>query len=210
LAKRLSIEIKKDILNLFIDRKYSIDQLSKKFKCTNTTITRNLKKELGNEKYNEIIASVNYKNNSKSPKKDIKTEVKQNKALTLDTADSQFNFVELPPLDYEIENVPRKEISSVPINNIEFPNVVYMIVNKNIELEVKFLKDYPDWDFLPKEDLERKTIEIYFDLKLAKRSCRKEQKVIKVPNTNVFQIVSPILISRGITRIVSAEKLIAL
>ncbi len=210
MAKRLSIEIKKNILNLFVDSKYSVEQLSKKFKCTNTTIIRNLKKELGNEKYNEIIATGNYNKNSKNSNKDIKIEVKQNKDFTLDPLEPQFDFVELPPLDYEIGNVPRKEISSVPINNIEFPNVVYMIVNKNIELEVKLLKDYPDWDFLPKEDLERKTIEIYFDLKLAKRFCSKEQKVIKVPNTNVFKIVSPILISRGITRIVSAEKLIAL
>ena len=72
------------------------------------------------------------------------------------------------------------------------------------------LKDYPEWEFLPKEDLKRKTIEIYFDLKLAKRACSKDQKVIKVPNTDVFRIVSPILISRGISMIVSAENLIAL
>ena len=85
-----------------------------------------------------------------------------------------------------------------------------MIVNKNIELEVKLLKDYPDWEFLPNEDLKRKTIEIYSDLKLARGACSKEQKVIKVPNTDVFRIVSPILISRGISRIVSDEKLIAL
>ena len=72
------------------------------------------------------------------------------------------------------------------------------------------MKDYPEWEFLPNEDLKRKTIEIYFDLKLAKRVCSKEQKVIKVPNTDVFRIVSPILISRGISRIVSPDKLIAI
>ena len=72
------------------------------------------------------------------------------------------------------------------------------------------MKDYPEWQFLPNEDLDRKTIEIYLDLKLAKRACSKEQKVIKVHNTDVFRIVSPILISRGISRIVSADKLIAL
>ena len=85
-----------------------------------------------------------------------------------------------------------------------------MVVDKNIELEIKLLKDYPEWEFLPNEDLKRRTIEIYSDLKLAKRACSKEQKVIKVPNTDVFRIVSPILISRGISRIISAEKLIAL
>ena len=85
-----------------------------------------------------------------------------------------------------------------------------MIVDKKIELEIKLLKDYPDWRFLPEEDLNRKTIEIYFDLKNAKRFCNKDQKVIKVPNTDVFRIVATILISRGISRIVSAEKLISL
>ena len=105
---------------------------------------------------------------------------------------------------------PRKEFSSVPIQEIKFPNVVYMIVDKNIELEIKLLKDYPQWEFLPTEDLNRKTIEIYYDPKNAKRNCSKDQKVIKVPNTDVFKIVSPILISRGISRIVSEDKLIAL
>ena len=85
-----------------------------------------------------------------------------------------------------------------------------MIVDKKIELEVKFLKDYPEWQFLPASDLDRKTIQIFFDLKIAKRSCPKEKKVIKVPNTKVFQIAAPYLISRGISRIVTSDKLIAL
>ena len=97
-----------------------------------------------------------------------------------------------------------------PISDFDFPQLVFMIVDKKIELEIKLLKDYPNWDFLPIEDLNRKTIEIYSDLKIAKRFCNKEQKVIKVPNTDVFRIVSPLLISRGISRIVSSDKLIAL
>tara|TARA_B100000989_G_C19429410_1_gene422344 strand:+ start:321 stop:857 length:537 start_codon:yes stop_codon:yes gene_type:complete len=119
-------------------------------------------------------------------------------------------FIEIAPIDFEIENSSRKELSSIPIDQIEFPKIVYMIVDKNIEIEIKLLKDYPNWEFLPNEDLNRKTIEIFFDLKTAKRACIKEQKVIKVPNTNVFKIVSHILISRGISRIVSEDKLIAL
>ena len=208
MARRLSVQIKKEILNLFIDDKLSVEQLSKKFECTNATITRNLKKDLGAEKYLEIIGSRISKKNSTTPNKDIKSE--QNKILSIILDEQEFNFVELTPIDYEIENFSRKELSSVPIQEVEFPNVVYMIVSKNIELEIKLLKDFPDWEFLPEEDLKRKAIEIYFDSKSAKQACSKEQKVIKVPNTEVFRIVSPILISRGISRIVSAEKLIAL
>ncbi len=205
---RLSVQIKKEILNLFLDDKLSFEQLSKKFDCTTATIIRNLKKDLGVEKYQEIIGSRLAKKNSTDSNKDIKFE--QNKTLSINSEDQEFNFVELTPIDYEIENFSRKELSSIPIQEIEFPNVVYMIVSKNIELEIKLLKDFPYWEFLPEEDLKRKVIEIHFDSKSAKRACSKEQKVIKVPNTEVFRIVSPILISRGISRIVSAEKLIAL
>ena len=85
-----------------------------------------------------------------------------------------------------------------------------MVVDKKIELEVKLLKDYPEWQFLSENELSRKTIEIFSELKIAKRFCNKEQKVIKVPNTSVFRTVAPILLSRGISRIISSEKLIAL
>ena len=85
-----------------------------------------------------------------------------------------------------------------------------MIVDKKIELETKQLKDYPEWDFLPEEDLKIKTIEIYLDLKMAKRDCKKDQKVIKVPNPNVFKIASKIMISRGIARIICDKQLISL
>ena len=120
------------------------------------------------------------------------------------------SFLEIAPLNHHIDNESRKELSSVPISEINFPKIVYMVVDKKIELEIKLLKDLPEWKFLPIEDLNRKTIQIYFDLKVAKRFCNKEQKVIKVPNTEVFKIVAPILRFRGISRIVSSDKLIAI
>ena len=85
-----------------------------------------------------------------------------------------------------------------------------MIVNKEVELETKRLKEYVDWNFLSEEDLSRNTIEIFEDLKVAKRSSKKDQRVIKVPNSDVFKITAPILKLRGISRIVSSEVLIAL
>ena len=202
--------MKKEILNLFISSKCSIDEISTQFECTNATVIRNLKKELGNEKYKEILKTRNLKNNSENLNKEIIFKENQKNVFPSNEEEQEFNFIELAPLSYEIDNAPRKELSSVPIQEIDFPDVVYMIVDKKIELEIKLLKDYPEWEFLPLEDLNRKTIEIYFDLKRAKKVCSKEQKVIKVPNTDVFRIVSPILIAKGISRIVSPEKLIAL
>ena len=111
------------------------------------------------------------------------------------------SFVEIAPLNCEIDNERQKDLSSVPLDEIEFPNVVYMVVDKKIELEVKLLKDYPEWQFLSENELNRKTIEIFSELNIAE-FCNKEQKVIKVPNTAVFKLVAPILLSRGISRLI--------
>ncbi len=227
MTKRLTEKQKIEIAEYFKNGK-TIHALSDKFNCTTSTITRNLKKILGELIFKEFVEknknvdelnTLLKKDKKRKKDFDLKKDGLENEIsvdLTLDDNQSENNnfsdseFIEISPLHYEIENVPRKEFSSVPIKEIEFPKTVYIIVDKNIELEIKLLKDYPEWEFLPNEDLQRKTIEIHCDLKLAKRACRKEQKIIKVPNTDVFRIVSPILISRGISRIVSAEKLIAL
>ena len=225
MAKRLSLNQKEQLVKSFQEGK-TIEALSKEFCCTTVTIVRNLKKNLGEREYKELIenkkksdelhpidnkngkkyiselGSISNKNNSL--KINVETENQHDNNL------KSTDFIEIAPLNYEIEDTSRKELSSISIEEIEFPNTVYMIVSKNIELEVKLLRDYPMWEFLPAADLQRKTIEIYLDLKTAKGFCGKEQKVIKIPNTDVFRIVSPILISRGISRIVYSEKLIAL
>jgi hypothetical protein len=216
LAKRLTEKQKKIIIKSFKDG-ITTEDLSKEYNCTNSTIIRNLKKALGEKIYKELVikcknADQKHINNDTFPIEF--SDSKENVASTEKDEDLNQNlnseFIEILPVDFEIDNTTRKELSSVPLSEVKFPKIVYMIVDKNIELEIKLLKDYPEWEFLPNEDLKRKTIEIYYDLKLAKRACSKEHKVIKVPNTDVFRIVSPILISRGISRIVSADKLIAL
>ena len=206
----------------------SIEFLSEKFKCTKLTITRNLRKDLGELDYKELLNKnkninddnkfnqdenfvlLNEELNSTKSEKDFLDKNNLNNNIENINFSKTPEFFEIPPLDYEIENTPRKDLSSTPISEIEFPPMVYMIVDKKIELEIKYLKDYPDWSFLSNDDLKRKTIEIHVDLNTAKRLCNKEQKVIKVPNTNVFKIVAPLLKSRGISRIIGLDKLIAL
>ena len=215
MAKRLSEKQKEEIVKSFMLGE-TVEKLSKIYSCTKLTISRNLKKNLGEKKYREFVKKNNSfsqfsdesnKNISFQDKNNLKTvDFNENKNVYF--SDSQ--FIEIAPLDCEIDNSKQTDLSSVPISEIELPETVYMIVDKKIELEIKYLKDYPDWQFLSKDDLNRKTIEIFIDIKNAKRSCNKEQKVIKVPNTEVFKIVAPILVSRGISRIVSSDKLIAL
>ena len=226
MSKRLSEKEKNEIINFFING-ITINELSKKFNCAKLTISRNLIKKLGEKKYKELILNkkpsselkknrdkFNFNNNEIEIKKDHSEEnfydpkisdvLGEEDFLTLDS------FMEIAPLDYEIDNATQKDLSSIPISEIDFPKTVFIIVDNKIELETKYLKDYAEWQFLSKDELNRRTIEIFEDLKNAKRFCSKEQKVIKVPNADVFKIVAPMLVSRGISRIISDDKLIAL
>ena len=224
LAKRLTEKQKEEIKINFLDNQ-SVEFLSEKFNCTKTTIIRNLKKSLGEIKYNEILNRLNAtfdlknKNLLENDNQQINEINKINKSddtsisigiSNEDKINPFESFIEITPLDHDFEAVSQKDISSIPLSEIKLPNMVFLIVKKEIELETKYLKDYPEWQFLPQNDLKRKTIEIHFDLKTAKRMCNKDQKVIKVPNTDVFRIVAPILMSRGISRIVTAENLISI
>ena len=226
MAKRLSEKQKKEITIAFTEGQ-TIECLSNLHGCSKLTISRNLKKNLGEMKYKTIFMknkslskinsdkeSLSLKENNLGLLKEVDSEFansQKNKDANFEEGFNSLNpFTEIIPLSYEIENVPQKDLSSIPISEMSFPKIVYMIVNNKIELETKYLKDYPEWQFLSQNDLNRKTIQIFMDLKNAKRFCTKDQKVIKIPNTDVFRIVSPILISRGISRIVSEEKLIAL
>ncbi len=224
LAKRLSENQKNEIIKCFTEGE-TIEELSKKFNFTKLTISRNLKKYLGEKKYKNLFnknksenisfrerSSLNNKENSDEETIDIPidNEIYQHPNSSNEEIFDGNQFIEITPLDYQIDKNPQKDLSSLPIKDVTLPKVLYMIVNKNIELETKFLKDYPEWQFLPQKDLNRKTIEVYEDLKVVKRFCGKDQKVIKVPNTNVFRIAAPILIRRGISRIIISEQLISL
>ncbi len=225
MAKRLTEKQKKEIIKLFTSG-FNINDLSHQFDCNKITISRNLKKSLGEKKYKEFFIKsksdnklINHKNKKIDHAKEIKTEdnssIKNDDGnkLIISSKEDLFpisQFIELAPLNFNLDNTAQKDLTSVPISEVNLPKTVYMIVDKKVELEIKYLKDYPKWSFLSEDELQRKTIEIFFEMKTAKSFCDKEQKVIKVPNTDVFKIAASFLTSKGITRIVSAETLIAL
>ena len=222
MKKKVSEIQKKQIKELFLEGE-SIQEISNIFKFSIQTITRQLKIILGEKDFKELKKTISTKKqNNKLSNKSAKNisfieenintkEAKQeDNYLNLDDSVEEQNFFEILPVLEDVNLDKQKDLSSVHISEVDLPQTVYMIVDKKVELEIKLLKDYPDWEFLPLDDLNRKTIEIYLDIKIAKRLCNKEQRVIKVPNTDVFRITAPILLSRGISRIVSVDKLIAL
>ena len=213
MPKKVSEKEKEEMVNGFLNGK-TILELSEILNCSKTTISRHLKKHIGENKFKDLNKVNGQKIQLEINKEAISDEFSQENDIqeksSFENTSLNETFMEIAPLNYEIDSASQKDLSSVPICDVEFPNIVYMIVDEKIELEIKYLQEYANWQFLSEEELKRKTIEIYLDLKIAKRNCKKQQKVIKVPNTDVFKIVAPILIKRGISRIVSQDKLIAL
>ena len=223
MAKRLTDKQKDEIKTLFVNGE-EIDSLKKKFDVSKLTIVRNLKKLLGDKEYKAFLKKDRKYINRKGPNEEVMIDIESyesNNTLKLKqeipTHEISNNYfyvdqplIEITPLIEEVNSERQKDISSIPIASMSFPKIVYMKVDKNFELEIKLLKDYLDWTFLPKDDLNRKTIEVFKDIKKAKINCNKDQKVINVPNTNVFKVAKKILLVKGITRIVCGEDLIAL
>ena len=213
MPKKVSEKEKEEMVNGFLNGK-TILELSEILNCSKTTISRHLKKHIGENKFKDLNKVNGQKIQLEINKEAISDEFSQENDIqeksSFENTSLNETFMEIAPLNYEIDSASQKDLSSVPICDVEFPNIVYMIVDEKIELEIKYLQEYANWQFLSEEELKRKTIEIYLDLKIAKRNCKKQQKVIKVPNTDVFKIVAPILIKRGISRIVSQDRLIAL
>ena len=209
MSKKITEAQKIEILNLFKEG-VIIKEIALKYQFTVPTITRQLKKLVGVEEFKNIKSRALSKFDTKNQLPDRKNEIFLKENTQSIYNDQQYNFFEIPPIEEGFNLEHQKEVSSEPLSNFELPKLAYMVVSNKIELQVRCLKDYPEWQFLPVADLERKSIEIFDNLKSAKKSCGKEQKVIKVPNTNVLKIVAPILINKGISRIISKDKLLSL
>ena len=210
MPKKVSELEKKAILESFISG-IGIKEIAKKYKYSPATISRQLKKILNDNDFHDIKIK-----NIKSNKKDFSQSLKK---LSEDSKNLENNikkeiyseevFEVIPIIDgLDLDN--QKELSSEPIIDAEIPEIVYLVVDKKIELVPKFLKDYPKWSYMPEEDLQRITLEIFADQKQAKKYCSKNEKIIKIPNSRVFIIASESLKSKGISRIIFNDLLLSL
>ncbi len=209
MPKKVSDLQKKEIIDLFVNG-LDLKEISKIYNFSLATIVRQLKSLLGENEFNQIKVKNNNlikKNNQFLNENLTKNNFFDQSQNCDDLADQ---FVEVVPINEHIEIDKRKDLASEPLKEKNLPEVVYLLVDKNIELTPKLLKDYPEWSFLPSDDLKRMTIEIFDDHKYAKKLCTKNQKLIKVPNPKVFLIASEVLKSKGISRIIFNNLLLSL
>ncbi len=170
--------------------------------------------EKNNDQNNEFIQDKN-SSDSRAADNSIEKETK----TSLDDRDgeeaplnrqSQSEFQELVPLVTNFEWDNQKELACTPFDADSLPGTVFMLVDKSVELESKPLKEFSQWSFLSDKDQNRLAIVLYSNQRSAKRSCSRNQRVLKIPDSSVFQVTLPHLISKGITRLILDDSLISI
>ena len=127
-----------------------------------------------------------------------------------DSYEASQTFTELVPLVGVADLSDRLPVEVQPLQAGSLPNSVYMLVDKVVELDARPLRDFPELAHLEESELDRQGLFLYGNPRAAKRQCGRSQRVIKVPDTAVFERTSPYLLARGITRLVMDGSLIAL
>ena len=127
-----------------------------------------------------------------------------------DNSEASQTFTELVPLVGVADLSDRLPVEVQPLQAGSLPNSVYMLVDKVVELDARPLRDFPELGHLEEAELDRQGLFLYGNPRAAKRQCGRSQRVIKVPDTAVFERTSPYLLARGITRLVMDGSLIAL
>ena len=126
---------------------------------------------------------------------------------------------ELVPMDVFTELVPLIGVAGLsgsapmetqPLSPGVLPDSVYMLVDKVVELDARPLRDFPELGPLDTVDQDRQGLLLFANPRAAKRQCGRSQRVIKVPDTTVFERTSSYLLKRGITRLVMEGTVVAL
>ena len=125
-------------------------------------------------------------------------------------ADDSDPFRELVPLANVGDLGDPSRLEPKPLTSGLLPSSVYMLVDKVVELDARPLKEFPELGPLADTELERHGLCLFSSPRTAKRQCGRSQRVIKVPDTAVFERTSSYLLARGITRLVMEGSLIAL
>ena len=120
-------------------------------------------------------------------------------------------FREVVPLvEHSVAFNDRPKVKCEPLLPGLLPSSVYMLVDKTVELDARPLKEFSELGLLADDDQDRRALCLFTNPRSAKRQCGRSQRVIKVPDTSVFELTTSYLLARGITRLVLEGSLIAL
>ena len=222
--RRLSDSEKQDLVGRYKAGE-STSALAEAFGCSPNTVSRTVKALLPADAYAALKAS--RQKGLATPPPPTATQVEEpepdslkedDSSLALDDADdfgedseeelaedddnaSVETFTELVPL------LGVGDLNDRPLNQAQpfsvdlLPDSAYMLVDKVVELDARPLKEFPELGLLDDAEQDRQGLCLFASPRAAKRQCGRSQRVIKVPDTAVFQRTSSYLLARGLSLI---------
>ncbi|EDY38805.1 conserved hypothetical protein [Cyanobium sp. PCC 7001] len=121
--------------------------------------------------------------------------------------DEAGSFMAVPVLALEQQAEP---VTCRPLAEATLPESAYLLVDKQVELEARPLREFTELGPLPDEEAERQAFMVFVNPRQAKRHCGRNQRVIKLPDTSLLQRTAPFLLAQGISRVVIEGSLFAL
>ncbi|MGI0490675.1 hypothetical protein ACN4EG_02585 [Alkalinema pantanalense CENA528] len=93
-------------------------------------------------------------------------------------------------------------VSIVPLADAEMPRVCYLVVDRTADLVVRPLQEFGELGHMSSDEIQEMTLPVFDNHRVAKRfSNTRTQRVIKVPDSRVFQKAALHLRAKGITRL---------
>lgn len=102
------------------------------------------------------------------------------------------------------------ELEILPLADAAFPKTCYLVIDRAAELIVRPLEDFGDLGSIPETEVRQRTLPIFDNHRIAKRFSHRRERVIKVPDGNMFQKTSHQLQAKGITRLLFDGQIYAL
>lgn len=114
---------------------------------------------------------------------------------------------ELEAKSYAQDVVSQINLEILPLASASLPRTCYLVIDRSSELIVKPLQEFSSLGSIPDGEMQRKTLPVFDNHRIAKKFSHRREKVIKVPDGKMLQKTSMYLYNKGITRLLIKGKL---
>jgi transposase-like protein len=101
-------------------------------------------------------------------------------------------------------------VEVLPIAEAMLPRICYIVVDRMAELVTCPLKDFGNLGQIPASEVQANTLPVFDNHRIARRFSHRAQRIVKVPNGNMFKKASIHLMAKGITRLLVNGRIYAL
>lgn len=93
------------------------------------------------------------------------------------------------------------QIQILPLSEANLPRTCYLVIDRFSELITRPLKAFSELGQIPPEEIQKKTLPIFDNHRVASRFSARNQRVFKLPDSQLLQKTAPYLQAKGITRL---------